>query len=246
MKTETEKAIKIANVSMYGSFANEDFKFNTIQGILNKETKNSITVDISGEQPKVLDVPELISEILAEKIAKEKIKYTKLVVFDMDGTLLNTPLPEEGQQIYEQKTGNKWPYRGWWSKEETLDDSIFDIQPVQEVLEIYREEILNPTTLVVMLTGRRKMLASQVEKLLNKHYTKFDHHIYNEDSTTLKSKLTSLNMLLNKYPTIQHVKLLDDRKEHKDYFDFWGLTAQQLGKIEQYEMKFVENKRFND
>jgi len=35
---------------------------------------------------------------------------TKLAVFDFDGTLIMTPLPDTGRQQYREKTGKEWPH----------------------------------------------------------------------------------------------------------------------------------------
>jgi phosphoserine phosphatase len=37
-------------------------------------------------------------------------KITKLAVFDFDGTLVDTPLPENGRKEYKAKTGQDWPF----------------------------------------------------------------------------------------------------------------------------------------
>lgn len=38
----------------------------------------------------------------------------KISFYDMDGSLINSPEPEMGKELYKQKTGNEWPYVGWW------------------------------------------------------------------------------------------------------------------------------------
>ena len=42
--------------------------------------------------------------------------YTKVAFFDFDGTLMNSPTPENGKIIYKEKTGVNYPYEGWWGR----------------------------------------------------------------------------------------------------------------------------------
>ena len=65
------------------------------------------------------------------------MEYNKLISFDFDDTLCHTPLPEDGKQIWFEKTGTEWPYNGWWSKPESLDLEVFDI-PVNNILGWFR------------------------------------------------------------------------------------------------------------
>ncbi len=37
-------------------------------------------------------------------------KITKLSIFDFDGTLIMSPLPDTGKIEYEKKTGHPWPH----------------------------------------------------------------------------------------------------------------------------------------
>jgi phosphoserine phosphatase len=38
----------------------------------------------------------------------------RLAVFDFDGTLMNSPMPETGKQEWSEKMGKPFPFRGWW------------------------------------------------------------------------------------------------------------------------------------
>ena len=81
-------------------------------------------------------------------------KKTRLAVFDFDGTLFDTPLPDTGKDIFKEKTGKDWPHKGWWGKGESMDSNVFNIPPVDSVLADFMFERANPETLVVLLTGR--------------------------------------------------------------------------------------------
>ena len=43
-------------------------------------------------------------------------EISKLSVFDFDGTLIDTPLPDYGKAEYKKKTGEDWPFPGWWGQ----------------------------------------------------------------------------------------------------------------------------------
>ena len=48
------------------------------------------------------------------KEEQKKGKVTKLTFFDFDGTLADSPTPENGKQKYKEVTGNEYPHQGWW------------------------------------------------------------------------------------------------------------------------------------
>ena len=74
---------------------------------------------------------------------------TKLVVFDFDSTLFYSPLPEDGNTIYKERTGKYFPDKGWWSSSASLDTNVFDIYPYKGILDILNKEKANPNTAVI-------------------------------------------------------------------------------------------------
>lgn len=152
----------------------------------------------------------------------EKILKTKLCVFDLDGTLIDSPLPETGRKEYEQKTGEKWPHKGWWSRGASLDHTIFDIPVIPTVIEDYKRVRQEPDTTVIMLTGRLEMLKKHVMAVLEKHGLEFDHHFFNTGGDTDVVKMATLDRFLEEHPEIDHVELFDDRDEHIPIFQAWG------------------------
>ena len=167
----------------------------------------------------------IIKQILNEGT---KDDITRIAVFDFDGTLVNSPLPEEGKVEYEEKTGQKWPYSGWWGRAESLDTNIFDISPIPSVQSAYRNERKNPNTLVVMLTGRIKKLSGQVEDILSTNGFRFDGYYYNDGGSTLTYKINTLSKLLSEYPNVKSIALWDDRIEHVDAFKAWGTGLENI------------------
>lgn len=157
----------------------------------------------------------------------EKNKITKIAVFDFDGTLVDTPLPEAGKAIYEQKTGREWPHKGWWGRAESLDHEIFDMPLIEQTMVFYNEFFAKPDTLTVMMTGRMQQLSSFVEIILLKHGLMFDRYVYNRGGATIDSKIKSLNDLLLEFKNVNTITILEDRDEHIPVFKAWG-ACQQL------------------
>ena len=80
--------------------------------------------------------------------------HQTLYCFDFDDTLIHTMLPEPGMKIWEEKTGKPWPYRGWWSKVETLDMNIFDTPKNEWTYKKYIDAKSDPTGYLILATGR--------------------------------------------------------------------------------------------
>jgi len=171
----------------------------------------------------VLDLNESVRFNKTKKLLKEeKENVTKISIFDFDGTLMNTPHPEEGKKQWEEFTGEKYPHVGWWSKPESLDDAVFDIQPIQSTVSDYKKEINDPNTLVIMLTGRLPHQAEQIEELLSLHNIYFDEYHYKGNGDTLNSKLNTIQSLLNRFPSVNEIEMWEDREPHAIEFDRWG------------------------
>lgn len=93
----------------------------------------------------------------------------RLAVFDMDGTLIDTPMPEQGKIMWEKHYGQKYPYLGWWGRPESLDLNVFDIVPFQSVKHQLDKEIATHDTFVIILTSRMEKLRTQVQAILDKN-----------------------------------------------------------------------------
>lgn len=163
---------------------------------------------------------ELIKKILKESVGK----YTRICILDFDGTLVDTPLPDSGRKEYKEKTGQDWPYKGWWSRPETLDPVIFKMPVIASTIAAYNKERQVPNTLMVMMTGRLARLAPAVENVLTHYNLKFDEYLYNTGGETLHSKINYLESLMAKYPDVKEIKMFEDRTEHIPTFEAWGAT----------------------
>lgn len=161
-----------------------------------------------------------------------KKKITKLNIFDLDGTLIKSPLPEFGKPLYEKKTGTPWPHSGWWSKPESLDMKIFDIPLIKSTIDGYNKDIADDSVMTVMVTGRMFKLSSYVEAILNHYNLRFDSYHYNTGGSSIGSKLQTFDELVAKLPDLETVEIWDDRESHRESFVKWG---------QKQDIKFIYN-----
>lgn len=156
--------------------------------------------------------------------------YSKLSVFDFDGTLINTPEPTEREKkVWEVVNDKEWPFIGWWGRPESLDLDVWPMEPKPEVLEAYKKEISDPNTMVILLTGRLEKLRPQVEAILDKNNLNFDAVLLNRGTSTVIDKISQMNNLLKSNPTIKSVEMWDDREEHFPKFKAWGNDLDGIG-----------------
>jgi hypothetical protein len=166
-------------------------------------------------------------------------EITTLSVFDFDGTLIDSPMPDTGRVEYEQKTGKPWPHQGWWGRVESLDMDVFDIKPIPSVIADYRTEKSDPNTSVIMLTGRMQKLSHKVMAILKANGLEFDGYYFNRGGSTDVEKIRTLNKVLDEQPSIKVVKMWDDRLEHIPIFEQWGKEKVESGVLEDFNITVV-------
>lgn len=166
-------------------------------------------------------------------------EITKLSVFDFDGTLVDTPLPDKGRKEYKEKTGQDWPFAGWWGQPLSLDDKIFDMPTIPMVMSAYKEEKSSPNTVVIMLTGRIPKLGGIVKNILDSKGLSFDEYHYNRGGSTDVAKVRTLDELLSKYPSVKSVEMWDDRDEHLPIFQSWGDKKIEEGRLTDFKINHV-------
>ena len=101
----------------------------------------------------------------------------RLAVYDFDGTLINSPEPEEGKKQWEEKMGQPYPHKGWWGRAESLDTNVFDIKPFPNILVKLREDMGDPDTTTIILTSRMEKLRPQLENILSLNGIRVDELI---------------------------------------------------------------------
>jgi len=166
-------------------------------------------------------------------------KITRLAVFDFDGTLLMTPLPEFGKKEYQEKTGKVWPFPGWWGQPFSLDMDIFDMPTVPMVTSAYKKEKVNANTCMVMLTGRIVKLGDLVKKILDAKGLIFDEYHFNRGGSTDVAKIKTMESLLEKYANVNELEAWDDRKEHIPIFQEFGDKLVKAGRLTSFKINLV-------
>jgi hypothetical protein len=165
--------------------------------------------------------------------------FKKLSVFDFDGTLVNTPLPEEGKKEYKEKTGQDWPHAGWWGQPMSLDSEIFDMSIIPSVIRAYLKEINDPNTMVVMVTGRINKLSGLVKKILDDNGLKFHEYHFNNGGSTESAKKKTFDKILSQNPSITEMELWDDRIEHIPIFQAWGDEKLESDRLDKFNINVV-------
>jgi len=147
-----------------------------------------------------------------------------LYSYDFDNTLIQTPEPELGKKIWLEKTGTEWPYKGWWSKSESLDINIFEMNKNEWVYGKYLESISQENSYNIMATGRLDKIPNMrknVEKILNKYNLSFDEIHLNNLGDTFDFKIRLFEDLMKK-TKCNHFVMYDDRQEHIIEFNKWA------------------------
>jgi len=164
---------------------------------------------------------------------------TKLSVFDFDGTLVNTPTPnDENKAIWKEKTGEEWR-GGWFGNRDSLRMDVFDMPTIPGVISDYKREAADPNSLVIMLTGRIPQVSEYVEAVLNDKGLKFDDYLYNDGGDTEKVKVRHMEMILKYNPDIREIELWDDRDPHIPFFQDWGDEMIEKGYIDQFKINHI-------
>jgi len=166
-------------------------------------------------------------------------KITKLAIFDFDGTLIDTPLPEVGKDQYLEKTGKPWPHEGWWGRHESLDMEVFEMPTVESVITDYEKETADENTAVVLLTGRMVKLTDHVMAILKAKDLTFDDYHLNRGGETSQAKIKSMEKLLVKYTDATEITMWDDRLEHIPIFEAWGETQLKSGRLTHFKINVV-------
>ena len=161
---------------------------------------------------KLKDIKKVPSELLSSKYSNY-IKGMDVKVFDFDGTLSNSPTKDLGIEEWSNYYKKEYPYKGWWGRAESLDLNVFDIQPVNFMVEVYQK---NTNNTKFVLTGRLNKHIPLVKKVLDKFNMNFDGYFGNNGGNTLEFKLRELKNIIKL--GARTIEMWDDRVEHFPHF----------------------------
>jgi hypothetical protein len=141
---------------------------------------------------------------------KDKINVNihKVSFYDFDGTIIDSPTPEIGKLLWEKKKGMLYPYRGWWSKKESLDFTVFKLEPIEEVIKKLKKDIKNPNCWVVLLTNRMSKLENEVLDVLDTLNLHFDEIQMKKDFHSPKS--IRIKNVIQNFPQVNNIDIYDD------------------------------------
>ncbi len=154
-----------------------------------------------------------IEEVLYQVPFKAKGQPTVLNVFDFDGTLMNSPLPEEGKAKYKELTGQEWPHRGWWGQIDSLKP--FDVKPIESTKDLYNQYSVIPNSVNVLMTNRLAKFEPVVKEKLSGLYI-FDYYDFKNDN---REKPDRIKDILKNNPSIEIINIFDDMDEQIERFN---------------------------
>lgn len=138
-----------------------------------------------------------------------------LHAIDFDGTLCNSPEPEEGKVTWEDVTGEEYPHIGWWGRKESLDTDVFEINMFDDIVNIVRREELNEDSYVFVLTNRIEKLKPEVQNILNLNGVRVD---FVDTKRNGKNKGERILEYLETFPDLEEINVYDDRPKEIDSF----------------------------
>ena len=156
-----------------------------------------------------------------------------LAIYDMDGTLINSPEKEEGKQIWKEKTGEEYPHKGWWGRRESLNTDIFDIKPIPAVHSKFKKDVADSDTYTVILTARLEKLRPEVENVLNLNGIQPDKLILKKGNET---KGDVILKLIESMPDLEKIEV---------YEDFAGGMEHKIKELTDIENKIPEGIEYN-
>jgi len=131
----------------------------------------------------------------------------RLVIFDFDGTLIDSPEKESGKIEWEEKTGQPYPYDGWWGRKESLDTTVFDIKAFPTIKKQFEQEKATPDTEVVILTARMEKLRPFIEEILQNNKIVADDVILKRGG---ESKGDVIMNIVKYNPDLKEIVVYDD------------------------------------
>jgi len=100
----------------------------------------------------------------------------RLVVYDFDGTVANVP-----------ERPKDWAGKDWWGHEDSLSAPHYDGGVNDEVVDAMARDRADPNTDVILLTGRRGVIAHGVRRVL-KNYGLFGRRIIPASNKMVQDK----------------------------------------------------------
>jgi hypothetical protein len=143
------------------------------------------------------------------KLLEQKNKSSNietLNVFDFDGTLFKTPGSDVGKMNYEKVYKKPYPHKGWFGREESLDDKL-DIPQIKSTRKIYEQLKKNPNSKTILISDRAFFLEDRMSQFLSDRGYHFDDILL---KTGKIKKAERLQDFWENYPNVKEINVFDD------------------------------------
>ena len=169
--------------------------------------KDSNEITAWEELAESFNVTGKIDEVLFQVPFKAKGAQTILNVFDFDGTLMDSPMPNPGKEKYNEITGKDWPHKGWWGQIDSLKP--FEVQPIEQTKDFYNKYSTIPNSITILMTNRMAKFEPVVKEKLDGLYV-FDYYDFKNDN---REKPERIKDMLKNNPSIDTINIFDDMDE---------------------------------
>ncbi len=178
-----------------------------------------------GRKPRKGEVvdPELFEEVRLIEAVDPQVKT--LYIFDMDGTLIHQPTPEQGRRKWKEATGKEWPHKAWWSVAQTLR-APFKIEVISSTKSAFTRAKKDRAGKVVVMTGRiaspemKKTIPALLHRLGLGTFSFGDNLFLKRINApdTVAWKLSMLDNFAKRFPNLERVEMWEDRAAHVGEF----------------------------
>lgn len=160
-------------------------------------------------------------------MSKQQSICPRVVIYDFDGTLFNSPNREVGELAFFKATGQKFPFSGWWGRLESLMPPVVPEKPgeewlIAEPVAAYREDVKDKNTKLVLMTGRpfknRKRILEICEcfdLIFHEYYFRGQPGQQGRDTFEIKSNFIQNNLI---HSDLSILEIWEDRPEHVSAF----------------------------
>lgn len=158
---------------------------------------------------------------------KPRDRKKRVVIYDFDGTLFNSPDREAGETTYFEATGKMFPFQGWWGRLETLMPPIVPEKPgaewlIKDTVEAYRQDAQDENTELILMTGRPFKIRKRVIEICESHDLKFHAHYFRgqpgqrgRDTFEIKCNFIIEDII---HDNLEVLEIWEDRPEHTSEF----------------------------
>lgn len=150
-----------------------------------------------------------------EWLEDRKTQKTRLCIFDFDSTIANVPERPARSMSNHKWSDREWDGEDWWASPHSLREPYYQGGINVEVIKAFHQAQSDPSAHVVLLTGRRGVVADSVRRVLHKQGLFGKRIIPQSNQKEIDSHLDKINKGLD----IDHPEA-----KHDQYFsgDFSG------------------------